>query len=156
MNELLSKLSSYNIFNFLFPGAVFCIIAEHIKIMPSPTDLAKQLLWYYFVGMVISRVGSIIIEPLLKTVRFAPDGDYSEFLRASTIDEKLELMVEVQNTFRTMVSVFFLLLMGVLFTWASEYVGLPTEWKERLTLLGLMILFLGSDLINPLVFGPFH
>lgn len=138
MNEILNKLTSYNIFNFLFPGAVFCIIAEHINIMPSPSDLAKQLLWYYFVGMVISRVGSVIVEPLLRLVKFIPKGDYSAFLRASEVDEKLEVMVEAMNTFRTMASAFLMLILGVLLGSVSGYVGISVEWRERCALAALL------------------
>lgn len=144
MNELLNKLSSYNIFNYLFPGAVFCIIAEHIKIMPSPTDLAQQLLWYYFVGMVISRVGSVVLEPILQWVKFVPKGDYPAFLRASKVDEKLEVMIEVLNTFRTMASAFLMLLIGVFLAWVSGHVGISVEWRERLALFAVLLLFLAS------------
>jgi hypothetical protein len=144
MNEVLNKLSSYNIFNHLFPGAVFCIVAEYIGIMPSPSDLIKQLLWYYFVGMVISRIGSIILEPILKWLSFVPHGEYSAFLRTIEADQKLEIMVEVLNTYRTLAASFLMLLIGVLLAWGGKRLGIPVEWREHLALFGLLFLFLLS------------
>jgi hypothetical protein len=144
VNELLSKLSSYHIFNHLFPGAVFCIVAEHLSIMPSPSELIKQIFWYYFVGVVVSRVGSAVVEPVLKWLSFVPTGKYSAYLHARELDEKLELMVEVLNTYRTLATTFLMLLFGIVLSWLSGAVGVDAVWRERCVLVALFILFLFS------------
>jgi hypothetical protein len=34
MEKVLDKLSSYNVFNYLFPGVVFCVIADRYLAIP--------------------------------------------------------------------------------------------------------------------------
>ncbi|WP_162928297.1 hypothetical protein [Sphingopyxis terrae] len=144
MNELLSKISSYNIFNYLFPGAVFSIVADHLNIVAYPSDVIDKLLWFYFIGMAISRIGSVVVEPLLRCWSFVTYSDYPRFLRACASDAKLELMVEVSNTYRTLATAFALLPLGLLAGWIAGGIGFPAPWRERLILLPLLVLFLFS------------
>lgn len=144
VNDLLSKISSYNIFNYLFPGAVFSVLAERYGLLQSPKDISSQLLWYYFIGLVISRVGSIIVEPILRRWSFVVYSDYPSFLRASAADPKLEIMVEVCNTYRTLATAFALLLLSMLSDLCANKIGVPGPWKERMVLAPLLVLFLFS------------
>lgn len=34
MNDLLKQLSSYNLFNYLFPGTVFCVALNKLGAIP--------------------------------------------------------------------------------------------------------------------------
>lgn len=74
MKDLLDKLSSYNIFNYLLPGVLFAGMSKSV----SGYDLVQENLLvgvfvYYFIGMVISRLGSLLVEPLLKKARGRPE-----------------------------------------------------------------------------------
>ena len=56
MEKILDKISSYNIFNFLFPGAIFSVISDHIGLIIAPSDkIIERIIWYYFIGLVIAR-----------------------------------------------------------------------------------------------------
>lgn len=144
MNELLAKISSYNIFNYLLPGAVFSTLAERIALIESPNQIVEQLVWYYFIGMVISRLGSIVLEPILKRVKFVTYSDYSDYLTACKSDQKLEIMVEVSNTYRTLATTFFALLAGVLGVSASKWIGIDTMMQGKIAIALLLALFLLS------------
>ena len=112
MNELLSKVSSYNVFNYLFPGIVFAVLAE--KVIPYSVgqhDVIAMAFLYYFVGLVISRFGSLIIEPFLKQLRFVKFADYRDFVSSARSDSQIETLSEVNNTYRTLTAAFFLLLL---------------------------------------------
>jgi hypothetical protein len=78
LNDIVKQISSYNLFNYLLPGAVFCIVAQEATNVPLvQAELFSGFFFYYFVGLIISRVGSILIEPLLKNsklVRYSPRG----------------------------------------------------------------------------------
>ena len=66
MESVLEKLSSYNIFNNLLPGVMFVIFAKqftNINLVQEDVFIAAFL--YYFIGLIISRVGSLVLEPLL-------------------------------------------------------------------------------------------
>lgn len=142
MNEILSKISSYNIFNYLFPGAVFSVFANKMSVFEPPTELVEQILWFYFIGLVISRLGSVVVEPLLKKSNVVEFEPYHDFLTAQQVDTRIEVMVEVANTYRTLMTCF-LLLLGYAVLQAI-FVG-PVISSEGYYLLGaLVLLFVAS------------
>jgi hypothetical protein len=112
MKDIIDKLSSYNIFNYLLPGILFVAIA---KIVTNYNFIQENnfigVFFYYFIGMVVSRFGSLVVEPILKALKFIKFSDYSDFISALKKDEKIELFSEVNNTYRTIISMFFLLLL---------------------------------------------
>lgn len=110
MEKILNKISSYNIFNYLFPGVVFCIIADRYMSVPLLQDtIINGLFLYYFVGLVISRFGSIAIEPLLKKSRIIKFADHPDYIKVEKDDPKIELLSESNNMYRTVLSAFLIL-----------------------------------------------
>ena len=100
MVDLLSKISSYDLFNYLLTGIIFVILADSFtRYSFIQQDIAIGLFLYYFIGLVISRVGSLAIEPLLKRIAFLKFADYKDFISASEKDKKIELLSEVNNTY---------------------------------------------------------
>ena len=98
MKELLDKLSSYNIFNYLLPGTLFALVAERTAdIRIIQTDIFIGLFLYYFIGLVISRVGSLVLEPLMRRVSFVKYAPYEDFVRVSARDPKLEILSETRR-----------------------------------------------------------
>lgn len=153
MHDLLSKISSYNIFTNLFPGAVFCVIAENLQLIQNPEELISRLIWFYFIGMVLSRVGSIIMEPVLRRLRFIHYGSYEDYLLAVRKDPKLEIMVEVSNIYRTLATAFIALIFTSFFVRLARYLEITENMRDGLGLASLLILFLlslrkQSDYIN--------
>lgn len=105
MNDLLKQISSYNLFNYLLPGAVFCILLNSFFNYPLiPENIFAAAFFYYFVGLTISRVGSIAIEPILKFLRIIESDDYADFVDASRYDSKIEILSESNNTYRTLIA----------------------------------------------------
>ena len=99
IKNLVEKISSYDILNNLFPGVIFCSIVERTtRITFSTGEIWEDLFLYYFAGMIISRIGSIFIEKILKSIKvrnkktkekdkflkFAPYGDYIEASEANS------------------------------------------------------------------------
>lgn len=107
MKDLVEKLTSYNLFNYLLPGTVFSALADHLTaynfIQP---DLFVAFFVYYFTGLVISRIGSLALEPFLKKIRFVKFTPYEEFVRCSAKDKKLDVLSEANNSYRTLATVF--------------------------------------------------
>jgi hypothetical protein len=105
MSDILQKISSYNIFNYLFPGAIFAFACEALNIYRVGTEsIILALFTYYFIGLTISRIGSVLFEPFLKRVSFVRFAPYADFIRAEKTDDKLQILVEVSNTYRTLAS----------------------------------------------------
>lgn len=111
MSELLQKLSTYNIFNYLFPSVVFVILLNrYTGINLAVDDVILGMFLYYFFGLVLSRIGSILIEPALRRTKIVEFSDYARFIRASKLDDKIELLSEVNNMHRTIIAMLVVLL----------------------------------------------
>ena len=144
MNDFMKQLSSYNLFNCLLPGVVFVVAVEGLTTLDlSPDNLLIAAFVYYFIGMVIGRVGSLVLEPALKKAKFVRFALYSQFVAASKVDAKLEVLSETNNSYRTMLSCG--LLIGLVVLWERVIVvaapGLA-PWGVPLLSVGVITLFL--------------
>lgn len=145
MKDIFDKLSSYNIFNYLFPGILFVIIAKATTDYNLiQEDNLQGAFLYYFIGMIISRFGSIIIEPLLKKVKFLKFREYKDYISASKQDEKIELLSEVNNTYRTLNSMLFILLILKFYNYLSIRFQLDNKFALLILTILIFILFLYS------------
>lgn len=118
MEELLKKISSYNLFNCLLPGIIFVFLLNEFTWFYIPDDnLLIFAFMCYFIGLIINRVGSIVVEPLAKKTKIVKFSPYKEFLEASKKDEKIEILSEQNNSFRTMIAMFLLFLVVKGYEW---------------------------------------
>ena len=145
MKDLLAKLSSYNLFNYLLPGIIFVVLSSKMtRYSFIQQDIVIGFFLYYFIGLVVSRFGSLVIEPVLKRLSFLHFSDYKDFVSASKADEKIEVLSEVNNMYRTLCSLFMLLgflkLYGVI---ENKFTALK-DWNTVILVLLLLIMFLFS------------
>ena len=111
LSKFVEKLSSYQIFNYLFPGIIFNYVVERImSFRIAPDDILYRIFIYYITGMVLSRIGSIIIEPIYKKLCLVIYAEYKNYLEAEKNDTKLNLLLLENNTYRTLIATFFCLL----------------------------------------------
>jgi hypothetical protein len=145
MKDFLSRISSYNLLNYLLPGVVFVIIAERTtQYNLIHENIVLGAFLYYFIGLVISRFGSLIMEPFLKLVKFLKFSDYSDFVASSKKDGKIELLSEVNNTYRTTCSLFVLLALIKIYESLEAKCALLRSWNTPLLLIALLTMFLFS------------
>lgn len=63
VKNVIEKVSSYHIFNYFFPGIIFCWLIDKVtRVSISTGEVWKDIFIYYFVGMTISRIGSICLK----------------------------------------------------------------------------------------------
>jgi len=143
MNEFLGKLSAYNIFNYLLTGVLFVAVSEIF----TPYSFAQNdplfaPFVYYFIGLVLSRLGSLVIEPILKFVKFVKFEEYSNYVRASRVDPLIETLSEANNMYRTFIALFVALTCLKLYAFTSQYYPLLLNNKIHLLLALLLIMFI--------------
>jgi hypothetical protein len=145
MVDFLSKISSYDLFNYLLTGIIFVILADKLTCYSFiQQDIAIGLFLYYFIGLVISRIGSLVIEPFLKSRRisFLKFEPYEKFLAASEKDKKIELLSQVNNTYRTFCSVFAILFLLKLYEGIQSRFPFLKDWDLTLLVAFLFVVFL--------------
>ncbi len=99
---------------------------------------------YYFVGLVISRIGSLFIEPILRKSSFLKFADYAEFVSASQKDSKLEVLSEVNNMYRTLSSMLVLLLLLRLYEFIELEFPILKGLSPYILIAVLLVVFLYS------------
>jgi hypothetical protein len=145
MNEIIAKLSSYNLFNYLLPGVIFSVLVEKFTVHSFVIEsIVAAAFVYYFVGLVISRIGSLVIEPFLRWIKFLEFAEHKNFVIASKNDEKIEILSEQNNTYRTFVSMFFLFLLLKLYDTLRPFCLLTRGFDGYIILSLLVCLFLFS------------
>ncbi len=142
VKDFLEKISSYNIFNHLLPGTVFCVIGTHISnISFLQNDLLSGFFIYYLVGVIISRIGSIIVEPTFKLTRFVIFAPYEKYIEASKKDPKIDTLSETNNMYRTLTSLFVCLLTLKLYMFLCNYYPWFSEYREHAVFWVLLLMF---------------
>lgn len=118
MEDLLKRITEYQLFNFLLSGTVLAFLVSKT----TPIDLLSNniliaVFVYYCIGLVVSRIGSLIIEPLFKKLRIVKYIPYDKYLQAVKLDPKIDVLSQENNTYRTLVAMFLLYAVVYIFCW---------------------------------------
>ena len=146
LSAAFGKISNYNILNNLIPGAILCVIFKYLVGYDlMNVGIVELFILFYFVGMINSRIGSLIVQWILEKIQWVSFRDHHSYMKAEQNDKKIESLVEVNNMYRSMISVAFIALLAKLYfvvynvianaKWAF---GCFTEW---LCLLLILVLF---------------
>jgi hypothetical protein len=112
MESLLNKISEYQLFNFLFSGTILVfLVNETTAISIHSEEILVTLFIYYLVGLIVSRVGSLIIEPIFKKLRLVTLKPYQQYLRAVKKDPKIDVFSQENNVYRTLIAMFLIYFM---------------------------------------------
>ena len=141
IESLAEKLSAYQVFNYLLPGAVFAAtfgLVSRYNILVG--NVVVDVIVIYFVGMALSRIGSLVIEPIFKSLRIVTYANYDDYLEAAKSDPTIPTLLQENNTYRTMTATFLSLLfvkiaLSVQQHWAGTNLHLDWVWPIALLLL---------------------
>ena len=145
MKELIDKISSYNIFNYLLPGSIFAGLCDRLT---SYSLLQEKILiglfLYYFLGLIISRIGSLTLKPLLEKIKFVNFEPYEDYVNASKLDPKIEILSEQNDMYRSLCMLSILLILLKIFDVVWDSKSLDNIAIIFIFLTGLFVLFLFS------------
>lgn len=142
MDELIKKIETYNIINYLLPGMIFSISFKYLTdINISNSNAAIAIAEYYFIGLVLSRIGSIVIKALLKKCKIIKEEEYEVFIDKEKEDEKISILVRDGNQYRTFIATFVVL---ALIETYNIIKGNTDKWITLIAFLVLIILFILS------------
>ncbi len=146
MNTFLEKISTYQFLNYFIPGMVFISLIKYLGVYDLPLDnVLFVLLGGYCAGMVMSRIGSLIIEPILRKWRFIIFAPYKDYKDAEIKAPKVPILVAENNMYRTLLATFLSLsvIYGLnLITIVRGF--MQSKWMPLAVLMGLTLLFLFS------------
>lgn len=139
--KMIEKISSYNIFNFILPGAVFAYVSKELLYKNFLTNSwIENIIVCYFIGMILSRIGSLIIEPILKKCRlkYAP---YSDYIEASENDSKIPMLLETNNMYRTFIATFISLIIYKGYLYLEQFFAKKNTMFNEISIFVILIVF---------------
>ena len=142
---IIDKLSQYNFLTNILPGTVLCLLLHYLvgyNLLLSDYYLAGIL--FYFAGIVNSRLGSLVVEPLLKRLKILVFAPYSDFVKAEKQDTKLTVISQENNTYRSYVSVMFIVLLAYLYKITLANIEVVANNEIVILLALLIVLFVCS------------
>lgn len=112
MEKIIEKISSYNLYNYLLTGVLFSIISKKFLLIKiDQENIFTFALLCYFIGLTISRFGSLVLKPFLEWISFIRFSKYKDFVAASKKDLKINILSRENNVYRTLCSLFIVLLL---------------------------------------------
>lgn len=149
LKSVIEKVSSYNLFNYFFPGILFCFIVSCTTRFSLMESQWEYLFIYYFVGMLISRIGSLVVERCLMTLKvknkktkekesYLKLAPYEKYLEAMEKDSQIAVLNETNNVYRTMIAVFVVALFVKLYDWLL-YDFIRNCWNGGINILIILI-----------------
>lgn len=116
MEKLISSIPVYNLLTNLIPGTVlaallkFCV--EGCDIFSLTNNIWILAVILYFLGIINSRISSLVFEPLIKRLEIVKCASHKDFTDAELKDTsgKLTQLSRMNNEYRSYISVFAIVL----------------------------------------------
>lgn len=107
MEKIIEKLEIYQFINYIFPGVIFgTIFTKIIGENFLDNNIVIAIIEYYFIGLVLSRIGSVLIKPMLEKLKVVNFEQYEEFVKCGKKDDKVDLLQREANQYRTYIATF--------------------------------------------------
>jgi len=146
--KLITRFSSYELLNNLIPGAIYVVIAQKLTSFKMQTgNIWSDIVLYYFAGLVIGRIGSLVIESFLKWSKTLPSEPYSEHVKAEQKDKRISELSLVNNMYRTYSAVALSIIITVVFSYFWPLIKVNDGSKPIVIIVGcalLLVVFVKS------------
>lgn len=145
IENLIEKISHYNLFNYLLPGVIYVIAVNHFTRLTLPTEnILESFFLFYFIGLIISRIGSILVKPYIikKLPCYPQEKEYGDFIEATKQDPKINILSSERNVYRTLIALGIMILVTIAFAPIVKWLNLSEIVVFVLLVIGLVILFI--------------
>lgn len=145
MDKLLEKISKYHLINYIIPGVLTIYLSKQInQIELLTSNVFFDIVMAYALGLICSRIGSLIVEPLLKLIHFVHFADYKDYMSAEKNDPKLTDLNTDNNLYRTVIGVVLFIIIQYCFNLLKSKCEFVNDNSSLIVLIALLILFLWS------------
>ena len=142
IKDIIEKIGAYQIFTNLLPGAFFCLWLQ-VFLSESYTlgNIGTDLVACYFIGYLINRLGSLVIEGLCKRIKLIEFSSYSDYIKAESIDAKIATLSETNSYLRSLLTSILLIPPTVLLDFLRQkWPWFNNSWKWFIIIIVILIL----------------
>ena len=149
--KILDNISVYEVVNNIVPGSIYVVLVKYLTCFNilSGHDFYENVVLIYFIGLIISRIGSLIVESVLRYeskwwkafLKFAP---YSDYLQAEKLDEtgRIRYLSMVNNMYCCMTSTAICVFLTLLFSYVWPFVSAKNGVINFMMIAGCILLIL--------------
>ena len=91
--------------------------------------------------MIVSRIGSVIVEPLLKKCKFVVFANYEDYIYASKEDTMIEILSETNNLYRSILGLALTLLIVKLYLIIIKRYSYLNTFSPIIIIISIFVLF---------------
>ena len=108
-------MANYHVLNYFIPGAIYAYLSTTWTGYDLlQTDVLAGAALYYFIGVLISRFGSLVIQPIIEHTKLFAYEKSPHWTVATMKNPKINELSESANMFRTMLSMSMVLVIAIL------------------------------------------
>ena len=145
MDKFLNKLSEYHFIQSLVPGMIFTYCSKMFYEINFLTDKpVYDFIVILIIGIIISRIGSIIVEPILRKLKILKFCKYTDYVEASQKDSFIKNLSETNNLYRAIIATFLVLPVERLYIFLRERFLWIHEWSYLILSVLFIVLFIFS------------
>ena len=145
MEKIIEKISRYHLVNTFIPGVLFVYLSQrivHIQILTK--EIVFDFFLIYTIGIICNRVGSLLVEPMLKWIKVISFCEYKKYVEAEKLDMKLSELNTDNNFYRSVVGTCLLAAFLMGFNWMRNKFPFVAEYTEIIILVLCGLLFVCS------------
>ena len=143
MERIIDKLSNYHIFNYIIPGGLFLILCNnYLNIKIEQDKIIYFFFISYFIGIIISRVSSLVTEKILCYIFKIKKENYDNYIAATKKDEKIEVLMQDMNMYRSICTMLIILLIIKVAKIFGLYQLIDKDILILLVFISLIIIFI--------------
>lgn len=147
MGSFAEKLSPYDFINNLFPGVlVSAFVAWSLDLSFIAEGVVSIVVYFcivYFVGIIMSRLGSLVLEPIFRKVRIAKW--HKNYYVGERDDPKIPTLLRDLNMYRSLVaSSLFCCLISLAAVFITKTISCYTCLETMATLFIIAVVFVCS------------
>ena len=153
IEKIIEKITTYEILNSIIPGAIYVVLVDRLtRFSFQGENIFKIIVICYFVGLVIGRIGSLLVEPILchktkKGKSIAHFVPYNDYVEAEKIDDSghIKELSTINNMYRNLITTMLALFITYIISkiWDCVIVNYLT-WIIPVAIVLLIILFIFS------------
>lgn len=136
METILKMFNQYDIRVNFIPG---CVVYYLLRIDGFDFMIdgeVEKVILCYLIGMLTSRIGSLLVENSCKKFGCIKFVKYKLYMEASKKNEKIDILSETNNLYRSMIAAFLVVALYVLTVYGLE------KSKLLVPILGMIIFFI--------------
>lgn len=105
MDKIFEALNHYDIVTCLIPGMVFCQLTDWIygtRLIEG--NSITLMIISYVLGIVVGRIGSVIIEPICEDTKIIVKADYERWRKAASQCEEVKTLTTKSTVYRSWIA----------------------------------------------------